>query len=79
MRGQRAGRRRGFQSFTRLGRSNPRLWAEIVIQNQSPVLTRLRRVGQDLDGLCSAIARSQVDELTQRFEAAGRGLTAEAT
>lgn len=60
----------GYESFTRLGRSNPGLWADIVIQNRQPLLTRLDRLASHLATLRRALEHGSTDELTAYFEQA---------
>lgn len=66
----------GFESFTRLGRSDPRLWAEIVLHNREPLLERLDRFERELDELRTALRSGRVNALSDLFEAARHGLAA---
>jgi len=60
----------GFASFTRLGRSNPALWAGIALQNREALLQGLDRLDGSLAALRGALARRDGDALIGLFERA---------
>lgn len=60
----------GFESFTRLGGSDPSLWTDIVIENRLPLLERLERFGEGLDALRRALRRGRREEVRLLFDAA---------
>lgn len=60
----------GFESFTRLGRSDARLWAEIALQNRAPLLERIDGFAGGLEKLRRALALGRPDELAAMFDLA---------
>lgn len=58
----------GFESFTRLVRSDPRLWAEIVLHNRAPVLARIERLHAGLDELRRAVEAGEFARLVRLFD-----------
>lgn len=53
----------GFRDFTRIARSDPELWAEILVANRKAIEGPIARVGKSLTELAHAIERADVDEL----------------
>lgn len=58
----------GYAGFTRLGRSNPSLWADIALQNRGPLLDGLARLTESLDELRRTLARGRAEELEAFFD-----------
>jgi cyclohexadieny/prephenate dehydrogenase len=53
----------GFRDFTRIARSDPELWAEILVANRKAVEGPIARVGRRLTELARAIDGADVEEL----------------
>lgn len=60
----------GFASFTRLGRSNPGLWAGIALQNRESLLQGLDRLGRSLDEIRQALHQRDAERLEAGFRRA---------
>lgn len=60
----------GFASFTRLGRSNPGLWAGIAIQNREALLQGLDRLGSSLEEVRQALHQRDAGRLEAGFRRA---------
>ena len=61
----------GFRDFTRIARSDPELWAEILCANQKSLAGPLHQVARQLDALSRAIESGDGDSI-QRFVAEAR-------
>ena len=57
----------GFRDFTRLAASDPVMWRDVFLANQSAVLETLQRFTEDLTALQRAIRRSEGDSLQNLF------------
>lgn len=66
----------GFESFTRLGESDARLWTEIALQNRAPLLERIDHLADALQDLRRVLARGDVDEVFLHLELARGSLGA---
>lgn len=53
----------GFRDFTRIARSDPELWAEILVANRKAIEGPIARVGRRLSELARAIESADVEEL----------------
>jgi prephenate dehydrogenase len=53
----------GFRDFTRIARSDPELWAEILVANRKAIEGPIARVGRRLTELARAIESADVEEL----------------
>lgn len=53
----------GFRDFTRIARSDPELWAEILVANRKAIGGPISRVGRRLTELAHAIESADVEEL----------------
>ncbi len=53
----------GFRDFTRIARSEPELWAEILVANRKAVAGPLARVAEQLAALAQAIESGDVDTM----------------
>lgn len=57
----------GFRDFTRLAASDPVMWRDVFLANQSAVLETLQRFTEDLTALQRAIRRGEGDSLQNLF------------
>lgn len=53
----------GFRDFTRIARSDPELWAEILVANRKAVAGPLARVAERMSELARAVETGDVDEV----------------
>jgi cyclohexadieny/prephenate dehydrogenase len=53
----------GFRDFTRIARSDPELWAEILVANRKAIEGPVARVAERLAGLARAIESGEVEEV----------------
>lgn len=53
----------GFRDFTRIARSDPELWAEILVANHKAIEGPIARVAECLAGLARAIGAGDVEEV----------------
>lgn len=57
----------GFRDFTRLAASDPVMWRDVFLANQTAVLETLQRFTEDLTALQRAIRRGEGDSLQNLF------------
>lgn len=57
----------GFRDFSRIGSSDPSLWADISMQNRQPLLKVLADYKEQLDTLTAALDSGDGEALLQRF------------
>lgn len=67
----------GFRDFTRIAKSEPELWADILLTNRKALGAPLEAVGTALGELGRALASGEADAI-ERFIAAGREALASA-
>lgn len=60
----------GFRDFTRIASSDPVMWRDICLANQTPLLAILRRFGDDLDRLTRAIEQGDGEAIMATFQRA---------
>jgi prephenate dehydrogenase len=60
----------GFTGFTRLGSSDPALWADIVVHNAAPLLAEIDRFSASLAELRAALAAGERPRLAGHFSTA---------
>ena len=60
----------GFRDFTRIARSDPEMWGEILTQNRKALAAPLQAVGEALAEIGRAIAANDADALERRINAA---------
>lgn len=60
----------GFQSFARLGSSDPQLWADIAIHNAPALIEEIDRIGDSLALFRHCVSTRQVTELAAAFASA---------
>lgn len=60
----------GFADFTRIASSSPEMWTDIACANEPALLAVLDEYMQNLQGLRSAIAGNNRDEIGKRFQRA---------
>lgn len=61
----------GFRDFTRIGKSDPALWANILIENRHATLEALSVLSETINSLNDCIVRNDLDAL-ENFIATGR-------
>ena len=66
----------GFRDFTRIARSDPELWAEILVANRKAVVGPVARVAERLAGLARAIESGDVEEVDRWIAEARASLDA---
>jgi prephenate dehydrogenase len=62
----------GFQSFSRLGGSDPQLWADIATHNARPLIDEIDRLSDALALFRQLLAQRRTPELAQAFAVAQR-------
>jgi cyclohexadieny/prephenate dehydrogenase len=65
----------GFRDFTRIARSEPELWADILASNRKALAAPLQLAGQALAELSRAVEANDVDALERFFGAARDALS----
>jgi prephenate dehydrogenase len=60
----------GFRDFTRIARSDPEMWSEILTQNRKALAAPLQAVGEALAEIGRAIAADDADVVERRINAA---------
>ncbi len=60
----------GFTGFTRLGSSDPALWADIAVHNAAPLLAEIDRFSASLLDLRAALAAGDRERLARHFSTA---------
>jgi len=55
----------GFRDFTRIARSDPELWAEILVANGKALAGPLARVGERLSELARAVEAGDADAVAR--------------
>lgn len=66
----------GFRDFTRIARSDPELWAEILVANRKAIAGPLGRVAERVGELARAIEAGDVDEVDRWIAEARASLAA---
>ena len=57
----------GFRDFTRIAKSNPRMWRDICLANKQAILTMLKRFSADLETLSQMIEKDQGEDIESMF------------
>ncbi len=60
----------GFRDFTRIASSDPVMWRDICLANQSAILAMIDRFSGDLDAIRTAIAEGDSDRILAMFKTA---------